>query len=217
MTYIKAIETEYKGYRFRSRLEARWAVFFDAMGLQWQYEIEGFELPSGERYLPDFYFPDLIDRPTYIEIKPELPDAKSREGKRIREFTIAIRPKMANLILWGYPDPEKRVFMGMPCEENGFGLCALGSLDDLGMPGEILLVGLDFPDKNTYAETVWSHTGMHPMPPGVSFWATTHSSLIKNALSKARKARFEHGENPEPIQNVLARLQTQYIAKHGRT
>lgn len=25
---IKAIETEYKGYRFRSRLEARWAVFF---------------------------------------------------------------------------------------------------------------------------------------------------------------------------------------------
>jgi hypothetical protein len=25
----KAIETHYKGYRFRSRLEARWAVFFD--------------------------------------------------------------------------------------------------------------------------------------------------------------------------------------------
>ena len=27
---IKPIETNYKGYRFRSRLEARWAVFFDA-------------------------------------------------------------------------------------------------------------------------------------------------------------------------------------------
>jgi len=26
---IKAIETQYRGYRFRSRLEARWAVFFD--------------------------------------------------------------------------------------------------------------------------------------------------------------------------------------------
>lgn len=26
---IKAIDTIYKGYKFRSRLEARWAVFFD--------------------------------------------------------------------------------------------------------------------------------------------------------------------------------------------
>lgn len=51
---IKAIETEYKGYRFRSRLEARWAVFFANFGLDWEYEKEGFELPSG-RYLPDFW------------------------------------------------------------------------------------------------------------------------------------------------------------------
>ena len=27
---IRPIETEYRGYRFRSRFEARWAVFFDA-------------------------------------------------------------------------------------------------------------------------------------------------------------------------------------------
>jgi hypothetical protein len=40
---INAIETHYKGYRFRSRLEARWAVFFDALGYEWQYEPEGFE------------------------------------------------------------------------------------------------------------------------------------------------------------------------------
>ena len=41
---IKAIETRYAGYRFRSRLEARWAVFFDTLGLKWQYEPEGYEL-----------------------------------------------------------------------------------------------------------------------------------------------------------------------------
>lgn len=51
---MKAIETAYKGFRFRSRLEARWAVFFDALGLRWEYEREGYELPSG-RYLPDFF------------------------------------------------------------------------------------------------------------------------------------------------------------------
>ena len=41
---IKAIETQYKGYRFRSRLEARWAVFFDALQVRWDYELEGFDL-----------------------------------------------------------------------------------------------------------------------------------------------------------------------------
>lgn len=51
---IKPIETEYNGYRFRSRLEARWAVFFDALGVSYEYEPEGFELPSGKKYLPDF-------------------------------------------------------------------------------------------------------------------------------------------------------------------
>ena len=32
---IKAIETRYNGYRFRSRTEARWAVFFDAFGIRY--------------------------------------------------------------------------------------------------------------------------------------------------------------------------------------
>ena len=54
MSTIKPIETVYNGYRFRSRLEARWAVFFDAAGIEYQYEPEGFELPSGNYYLPDF-------------------------------------------------------------------------------------------------------------------------------------------------------------------
>lgn len=39
---IKAIQTKYKGYNFRSRLEARWAVFFDALKIEWAYEEEGF-------------------------------------------------------------------------------------------------------------------------------------------------------------------------------
>ena len=30
----------------RSRLEARWAVFFDTAGIAWQYEPEGFDLTN---------------------------------------------------------------------------------------------------------------------------------------------------------------------------
>jgi len=41
---IKAIETKYAGCLFRSRLEARWARFFDAAGVRWEFEPEGFEM-----------------------------------------------------------------------------------------------------------------------------------------------------------------------------
>jgi len=57
MVEIKAIETRYKGYRFRSRLEARWAVFFDTLGIEWEYEKEGYDLGDAGLYLPDFWLP----------------------------------------------------------------------------------------------------------------------------------------------------------------
>lgn len=65
-THVKqAIETEYRGYKFRSRLEARWAVFFDAMGIEWKYEPEGF-IAGDVPYLPDFYLPATD---TWVEVK----------------------------------------------------------------------------------------------------------------------------------------------------
>jgi hypothetical protein len=65
---IQAIQTNYKGYRFRSRLEARWAVFFDALGIEWEYEKEGYKLSDGSYYLPDFWLPN---EKMWVEIKPE--------------------------------------------------------------------------------------------------------------------------------------------------
>lgn len=65
---IKAIDTLYNGNYFRSRLEARWAVFFDAIGVRWQYEAEGYDLGDGIKYLPDFWFPDYD---CYGEVKPD--------------------------------------------------------------------------------------------------------------------------------------------------
>ena len=63
---MKAIETIYNGYRFRSRLEAKWAIFFDELKIKYQYELEGYELPNGMRYLPDFYIESMD---VYVEIK----------------------------------------------------------------------------------------------------------------------------------------------------
>lgn len=79
---IKAIETKYKGYRFRSRTEARWAIFFDHMSLSWLYEHEGYSLPSGP-YLPDFFFPDLN---IFVEIKGVRPKWDQLELNLCREL-----------------------------------------------------------------------------------------------------------------------------------
>lgn len=64
---IKPIETRYKGYRFRSRLEARWAVFFDALDIEWEYEKEGYDLGEAGWYLPDFWLPKMK---AWVEVKP---------------------------------------------------------------------------------------------------------------------------------------------------
>jgi len=63
---IKAIETMYAGRFLRSRLEARWAVFFDALGITWEYEMRSMEI-GGEWYIPDF---ELMGGKILVEIKP---------------------------------------------------------------------------------------------------------------------------------------------------
>src|SRR5512137_1785686 len=83
---LKPIETTYKGYRFRSRLEARWAVFFDLLGLQWEYEPEGFKLPSGAAYLPDFRVYTPQGQECWYEVKP----GKVKEYSKFSEFKSAL-------------------------------------------------------------------------------------------------------------------------------
>lgn len=70
--FIRALPTEYGGIQFRSRQEARWAVFFDTLGLHYEYEMEGFDLGDGVWYLPDFWIPSID---SWIEIKGLDPNA----------------------------------------------------------------------------------------------------------------------------------------------
>lgn len=82
MEHIKAIETNYKGYKFRSRLEARWAVFFDTAQIAWEYEPEGYVMSDGTCYLPDFYLPS---EEIYVEVKGVVPD--DDEFERLEKFS----------------------------------------------------------------------------------------------------------------------------------
>ncbi|MFO8236172.1 MAG: hypothetical protein R6U04_12300 [Bacteroidales bacterium] len=70
---IKSQKTLYGNILFRSILEARWAVFFDSMGIEYRYEPHCFDVETGGRevkYRPDFLLPELD---IYIEIKPSKP------------------------------------------------------------------------------------------------------------------------------------------------
>lgn len=87
---MKVIETKYKGYKFRSRLEARWAVFFDACGVKWEYEPEGFDLGNGVYYLPDFLLHNVLfrndDTPQdlWIEVKGKM---NATDAEKIIRFS----------------------------------------------------------------------------------------------------------------------------------
>lgn len=94
-----AIPTTYNGIVFRSRTEARWAVFFDGLGVPWIHEPEGYQLSSAW-YVPDFWLPD---QEVFWEVKGEMPT--SEETKKAEELAAATGKEV--LIAWGQPEESQ--------------------------------------------------------------------------------------------------------------
>ena len=126
MSEIKPIETYYKGYRFRSRLEARWAVFFDACNVRWEYEPEGYELPNGQRYLPDFLLHGVRGRAgddLYVEVKGKM---TKYDAEKINNFFFRYdEDGFADLvnpiyIVAGIPDGNAIDDMDDYCQDLGY-------------------------------------------------------------------------------------------------
>ena len=183
-------ETFYNGYRFRSRLEARWAVFFDALGIKYIYEPEGFNLQTGIyniSYLPDFYLPELK---IWVEVKGI---ASTVDDDKVYNFDVAnqgkeeyrdiimvgdIPPETDDIVNWAYQTYTKNEkfingFMDFPylpcvcptCGKFGFEFDGRGAR----------ICRHDDNDKG-YSADNWK---------------------IKIAYRMARQARFEHGETPQ--------------------
>jgi len=191
---IKAIETHYRGHRFRSRLEARWAVFFETVGASWRYEHEGYDL-DGLWYLPDFLLPDWG---VYAEIKPGLPNSREFE-KAIRLADKSERPV---LVFAGQPYPKEFVvFPVVPASLGGesFGLYPFDTVLSCVNCDSGLYLASSVPMDSKYpcivlgghscvfAGNQWAMSGDEPHP--------QPSLAIACAFAEARGARFEFGES----------------------
>jgi hypothetical protein len=73
------IKTTYNGIEFKSKLEAKIALFLDALKIKWEYEPKVFALSNGVIYIPDFFLSELN---TWLEVKGDIQE-HNKEISRI--------------------------------------------------------------------------------------------------------------------------------------
>ncbi len=191
---MKAIETRYKGYRFRSRLEARWAVFFDALGIVWEYEKEGYDLDDAGRYLPDFWLPQVQ---MWAEVKPQTLIV----GELNRCWALCAATGHPVLLLDGAPDfrsyfvcdhHEPEWLMNTSGEvahitDGGYP----GGDYDTPVPWMDAVIGTDYLHEHRF----YMNTGEAKWPTPARWEPSNPEDDYTAAVYAARSARFEYGEN----------------------
>lgn len=183
---IRPIETRYRGYRFRSRLEARWAVFFDSAKIRWDYESQGYVV-NDRPYLPDFFLPDLR---CFFEVKP----TSDYDLDFLQSFAYAIRTRVV-VAEGGIPDPTE-----WSCDENmQLRVLHHTTCDDLsdGWTDEMAWGYKDmFLECNNCGKICIMNEVYSTMKDNCSCGdGRARWMPISRALEAARAARFEHGES----------------------
>jgi hypothetical protein len=195
---IKAIETWYAGHRFRSRTEARWAVFFTNLRLRWEYERQGFLVGDEQRpYLPDFYLPDLG---LWLEIKPvQAPNVDDLEHRPLglrnwEDFAAQVATEWDHdktaMLVGPIPDPADVDKSGPPQAGRWYdpGIVILG---DWHYAWCACPSGRHF-DIQFEARSGRIECGCPRVLDG-RLQSGNHAAIL-NAYATARSARFEHGE-----------------------
>lgn len=208
---MKAIETDYNGYLFRSRIEARWSIVFNTLRVPFEYEKEGYHLKSG-MYLPDFWLPE---QKYWVEIKGASPTAQERIlAGELAEFT-----KSNVFIFFGAIPTEHSV------TDSALAFFPEGGEDNLYMLCECLDCGMiDIQFDGRSDRMACKSNGCRKSSHGDKGYTNDTERILK-AYDIARKARFEHGaaikteeESPRKIEYVPRKKQTsdfyKWMMKH---
>jgi hypothetical protein len=123
-----SIPTTYSGVKFRSRLEAKWAAFFDYAGWRWEYEPA---IDSSGFWIPDFA---LRGKSTVlVEVKPiewsNDPDLRERQILDHVDLEKVRRSEVSEEVLilgvsptsdspWGSHYPALGVFLNVGVDEE---------------------------------------------------------------------------------------------------
>lgn len=191
---MKAIETIYDDHRFRSRLEARWAVAFDEMGLDYEYEKQGFDL-GGRYYLPDFHLPEPG---WWVEVKGPPPDHDQQLLARL----LMQETGCDSFIFHGTPvGPPLRDNILQKPEYDDFKVWAFPALGE-----EKHCVDGEWAIERLASLLSWLRLNIKIVPENEkqAFDAMVMKDMLKArfyaALTAGRQARFEHGQYGAPRQ-----------------
>jgi hypothetical protein len=175
----QAVETRYAGITFRSRLEARWAVFMDEVDISWTYEPDRVQLPGGGTYLPDF----VTGNGAFIEVK-------GAEENLDKPYLIRAAAVLGHLSILG-PIPECR--RGAPVRT----ILVSPSTGDIDAV-RLLRAWADYrpviPAEQSTVRYGYEESmdAQHWLAPGVIEDRACRGGCPYDA---ARGARFEHGES----------------------
>lgn len=164
---IQAIPTRYRDVLFRSRLEARWAVFFELAGIPWAHEPTGYRVGGLGPYLPDFHLSVTIGgrKGVFVEVKA------NRE-----------RANMMLLETFGALGDDPILLLDGPPAPRPFPLFRKGGGPEWAAFGEGLIRHLAL-----------SH-GHGEADPGRRVFVDRQT---EKAINEAMACRFEHGRRPK--------------------
>lgn len=204
---VKPIETHYNGYRFRSRLEARWAVFFDALGVKYEYEPEGFQ-KNGLCYLPDFRVQchgyrgecNIGSRPLYIEVKGKM---NAEDAEKIEAFSVyGLNEEEYELYINNRLAPDKYlpilVVGNIPPFKGSHDSNACFSYDCMDGVKGIYPFNYYHIDGDYFAAypAADKHGRFYLWGDDSNYINREDIERVEKAYCHARQARFEHGETP---------------------
>lgn len=202
---IKAIETRYAGCRFRSRLEARWAVFFDQLQIKWEYEPQGYVV-DGTPYLPDFWLPESA---TWVEVKGHMTaDQFATLANAALPSGLPARPHSDEAISPVEYTPRVLILGKIPNPNGTWLHMRLDLAGDRLMASMVMFAAMSANDGPRHYRTdvigqpavahltdAPSVKALELATAGKLFPFVTYPSVTA-AYGSARIARFEHGECP---------------------